>query len=287
MKGEDWSPEEVRRTVKDYFAMLRAELRHEPYLKTDHNAALREHLSGRTKTAVERKHQNISAVLAEMGLPYVAGYVPLRNVQAALRPVVVAAVGAQAELFDTAFHELAQFEPSPQTPLPAADFAVPPKAIARYAPSIGDWRATKGVHRDYVQQEAAARALGEAGEAFVVAFEQRRLRQARRVDLARKVEQVSCTRGDGLGFDVFSFDEEGRDRLIEVKTTRRDRAFPFLVTQREVLRSEHDRERFELYRVFAFGSEAQGVFRLSGVLRESVRLEPAVYRVAGLAGGAE
>lgn len=61
--GEDWSEEEVLATVEDYFDMLRAEAAGEPYNKSEHNQALRQLLNGRSKSSVELKHQNISAVL--------------------------------------------------------------------------------------------------------------------------------------------------------------------------------------------------------------------------------
>ena len=41
-------------------------------------------------------------------------------------------------------------------------------------------------------------------------LERRRLLSHGRDDLAKKVEWVSDTSGDGLGFDVLSFDESGR-----------------------------------------------------------------------------
>jgi hypothetical protein len=48
--------------------------------------------------------------------------------------------------------------------------------------------------------------------------------------LAAKVEHVSRTRGDGLGFDVLSFDEQGKERYIEVKTTAFAKETPFFVS---------------------------------------------------------
>ena len=41
----DWSDAEVALVVADYFAMLRKDLLGEPYSKTDHRSALREHLA--------------------------------------------------------------------------------------------------------------------------------------------------------------------------------------------------------------------------------------------------
>ncbi len=90
--GEDWSEEEVLATVEDYFDMLRAEAAGEPYNKSEHNQALRQLLNGRSKSSVELKHQNISAVLDALGLPYINGYKPRGNSQLLLRKSVHAYV---------------------------------------------------------------------------------------------------------------------------------------------------------------------------------------------------
>jgi hypothetical protein len=61
---------------------------------------------------------------------------------------------------------------------------------------------------------------------------------------------VSQSIGDGLGFDVISFDDiDGSERLIEVKTTGLGKYFPFYVTANELRCSEDVVQRFHLYRV--------------------------------------
>lgn len=65
----DWTEKEVRLTVKAYFDMLQFELKHSKYNKTDYRNKLIPFLHDRTHAAIELKHQNISAVLAKMGLP--------------------------------------------------------------------------------------------------------------------------------------------------------------------------------------------------------------------------
>ena len=72
--SEAWSHEEVEAAVADYFAMLAKELSGEPYSKADHNRQLQNLLSSRTRGSVERKHQNISAVLIDLGYPYIDGF---------------------------------------------------------------------------------------------------------------------------------------------------------------------------------------------------------------------
>jgi len=78
--GTVWSDQELDLIVADYFAMLVKELARAPYVKAHHNALLMQQ-TGRTHRSVEFKHQNISAVLKELGLPWVAGYKPKRNYQ--------------------------------------------------------------------------------------------------------------------------------------------------------------------------------------------------------------
>ena len=85
----DWSKDEIRATVEGYFWMLASEMRGEGYNKSDHRSALMGKLSGRSKGAVELKHQNISAILHEEGLRFVMGYKPRGNYQKILRDHVL------------------------------------------------------------------------------------------------------------------------------------------------------------------------------------------------------
>ena len=114
--AKDWSEFEVEAVVADYFAMLLKELRGEKYSKTQHRHALMKLLlDGRSDGSVEFKHPNISAILIELGYPYIEGYKPRSNYQELLadavrarlvnnreiEPVVAASVAADAEPADT------------------------------------------------------------------------------------------------------------------------------------------------------------------------------------------
>ena len=63
--------------------MLEDELAGPRFSKTEHRNALRETVR-RSPGSIERKHQKISAVLQELGLPWINGYKPLGNFQDAL-----------------------------------------------------------------------------------------------------------------------------------------------------------------------------------------------------------
>ena len=76
--------------VQAYLGMLRLELAGELYNKAEVNRQLRDGpLAGRTKASVEFRMQNISAALYELRMPYIAGYLPARNIGSAVKEKMV------------------------------------------------------------------------------------------------------------------------------------------------------------------------------------------------------
>lgn len=79
--SEDWSREEVAAAVSAYVEMLNKWKAGEKFTKASYNERLRTgSLSARSKGSVEYRMQNISSVLDEMGLEWLLGYKPARNV---------------------------------------------------------------------------------------------------------------------------------------------------------------------------------------------------------------
>lgn len=114
--------------------------------------------------------------------------------------------------------------------------------------------------------------------------EQARLIGAGKANLADRVERVSQTQGDWLGFDIHSYEADGSDRFLEVKTTRYVKETPFYVSRNEVDVSVQRAERYHLCRVFKFRADRRpGLFLLPGSLDQSCRLDPVSYmaRVGG------
>ena len=79
-RGTIWQDDENDAIVSDYFAMLALELSGIHYIKSRHSAALMAEI-GRSHRSVEFKHQNISAALDKLGLPWIPGYKPKLNYQ--------------------------------------------------------------------------------------------------------------------------------------------------------------------------------------------------------------
>lgn len=275
--GEDWSPEEVSATVADYFEMLTFEARQQSYNKAAHNAALRARLRGRSKSSVELKHQNISAVLAELGLPFIPGYKPRSNVQLLLRKAVQAFVLKHP---DTLLQIVDAFEEvkTPGEKTYRAVLVDPPSvAIVKVAAEEKRVRVPRRI--DFAARDESNRRLGRAGEQWVLGYEQQRLNEAGCSELFGRVDWVSDRLGDGAGYDILSFEDRERERYIEVKTTNGGPTSSFIVTRNELQFSCEAGEQFWLYRVFAF-RESPRLFMLQGNLSRHVHLEAMDYRAS-------
>lgn len=266
-----WSDAEVSDLVSDYFSMLSEELRGHKYNKTAHRERLMETIS-RTNGAIERKHQNVSAVLRKLGYPWIQGYKPLKNVQEALTQEVL--------------RQLEADNPRP------SDALAKPKVTRKTLDTVfvdrpeGKERQThkrdnKFVARkvDFAAIDARNEALGHAGEKFVVAVEKARLLDLGLHEQSKLVRWVARDDGDGLGYDVLSYDDNGERIFIEVKTTRGDSYTPFYLTETERLFAIMNAERYRLYRVFRFGKHPM-IYVLPGLLEGVVKLEPTAYRVS-------
>lgn len=274
MAKRDWTREEVLAVVEDYRQMLIQQLYGQSVNKAEHNRRLREKLSSRSKGSVEFKHANISAVLEEIGLPtYLKGYRPRGNFQALLQDVLEERLLHDEEFMRAARH----VADTPAVPPVGVDFdnwivAPPPP---RTAPVRASYQARAPI--DFVAVESRNRALGLAGEELVLDFERYRLEREGHEYRASQVEHVSRTRGDSEGFDILSFESDGRERFIEVKTTAFARSAPFFITRNEVGFSERHSDRYRLYRLFDFRESPQ-MFEVCGSMAARLQLDPATYR---------
>lgn len=282
-RGKDWSEQEVRLLVVDYFAMLESELLGRRYVKSEHSGLLRPQLTDRSKASVEFKHANVSGVLVEMGLPYIEGYKPRSNYQALLATEVENFLGQNPNLLDrlAASRVLNPTEAvAIGTSRPGQLIEAAPERIYAPAKTAKPWLSRRGKQIDFVARDAANRRLGELGEQFVFDLEQQRLKSSGRDDLAHKVTWASREYGDGLGYDILSYNETNdTERMIEVKSTGLGKYFPFLVTDNEVRCSEDIPTQFQLFRVFDL-SRTPRVYILNGSLRQVCDLAPVIYRAS-------
>lgn len=279
--GKDWTEHEVRLIVADYFDMLVTELQGQPYKKSEHRKALTPQLPGRSEGSIEFKHQNVSGVLVELGLPYIEGYKPRSNYQSMLATEVESFLDQNPGFLQqmASSPTLSPTQPKLVT-TPNLDEVIedPPEKLFAPTASGKPWVSRKARKMDFAERDAVNRQLGKLGEQFVYDLERYRLNLAGRDDLAQKVVWAARDIGDGLGFDIISFDEaDDSERMLEVKATGLGKFFPFYVTSNEVRCSEDIPQQYHLFRVFDFGRSPR-LYILHGSLRELCQLEPVLYR---------
>ena len=269
--GKPWRDDELDAIVADYFSMLAADLARRPYIKSRHSAALMVQI-GRTHRSVEFKHQNISAVLDELGLPWIPGYMPKRNYQNAIFDAI--------DRYLTLHPETLVSVPAPQleAAISSAIFVDPPQLAATDRPVPE--RLKRLVRKfDPVERDHRNRTLGKAGEAFVVDVERKQLAEANREDLARKVRWISEEEGDGAGYDILSFNPRGRERLIEVKTTNGAARTPFFLSRNECELATERPQDWSIYRVHLFARQPR-IFTILPPLEDAVHLRPETWRAS-------
>ncbi|PVB59564.1 hypothetical protein DCO57_21635 [Labrenzia sp. 011] len=266
MSSGDWSDMENDAVVAAYFAMLGDELSGRSYVKAEHNRLLQQQ-TGRSRGSIEFKLCNVSAAALGLGLPIVRGYRPRFNFQMALAEAVSRWLARHADWEAALNGARSSGLADPQ----ALFIGVAP--TLRNAPPPEETEKLIAVARrfDVAGRDERNRALGHAGEELVYHHERGQLLRHGRDDLARRVRWVSKEDGDGAGFDIASFTPEGRDRLIEVKTTNGWERTPFHISRNELDVAEARRDDWYLFRLYEFAREPKA-FELRPPLEAHVAL---------------
>ena len=89
--------------------------------------------------------------------------------------------------------------------------------------------------------------------------------------------------GDGAGYDVLSYFEDGRIMYIEVKTTTLGPRTDFLISAPELAFSSEYAEQYRLYRLYNLDetTKAAEFFVIEGDVQDQFEIIPTEYRVTG------
>lgn len=109
----------------------------------------------------------------------------------------------------------------------------------------------KGSHVDYIEKTKINKQIGDAGEEFVYQYEREEIKEYK-LSKKKQVRRVAKLDGDGLGYDILSYDKYGREKYIEVKTTSGKESESIFITANELKMSEDYPEQYYLYRVYDF-----------------------------------
>lgn len=134
----------------------------------------------------------------------------------------------------------------------------------------------KGSFTNYIENEKENKRIGDLGELLVLQHEQEKLKE---LGIRKEPEHKSKSEGDGLGYDILSYNEQGKEIFIEVKTTVRNYDAAFFITRNELVRSKQDSDKFFLYRLYDFDdtNNKAKYYKRQGDLSE-LCVNPVLYR---------
>ena len=275
MASESWTDDENDLIVADYFGMLADDLAGRPYNKAEHNSRLQTRIS-RSPTSIEFKHQNVSAALKAFGETWIPGYKPAFNFQGSLLDAVAKWLAqnprrsgmVEKSLRQRALNERGQLWIGPP---PTLSNQPPPEELDQILHIARKF--------DVAGRDERNDALGRLGEELVLLHERSTLAALGRKDLAKRVRWTSQEDGDGAGFDIASFLPDGRDRLIEVKTTNGWERTPFLISRNELAVADERRSEWSLVRLWNFSREPKA-FELYPPLDRHVSLTATSFQAS-------
>lgn len=140
---------------------------------------------------------------------------------------------------------------------------------------------TKRSPRNFMKENKLKTQRGEFGEQIVIKFEREKLKKVNRLDLMDKVTQVSKN-DSSAGYDILSFDENGKEMYIEVKATvdKYDTETAFYISEGEKKKAE-SLENYYLYRVFDITSKNPTILRIKNPAQyfgKEIQLIPSNYQ---------
>ena len=230
----------------------------------------------RSPTSIEFKHQNVSAVLKAFGETWIPGYKPAFNFQGSLLDAVAKWLAqnprrsgmVEQSLRQRALNERGQLWIGPP---PTLSNQPPPEELDQILHIARKF--------DVAGRDERNHALGMLGEELVLLHERSTLAALGRKDLAKRVRWTSQEDGDGAGFDIASFLPDGRDRLIEVKTTNGWERTPFLISRNELAVADERRSEWSLVRLWNFSREPKA-FELYPPLDRHVSLTATSFQAS-------
>lgn len=135
---------------------------------------------------------------------------------------------------------------------------------------------------NYSEQQTISQKIGDRGEELVLRNEiEKTTEWGLPNETLSKVRRVSLE-SDDYGFDILSFDQEGNERYLEVKTTKTNgKNFSFILTRNEFETAKYYGKRYSFVIVFDILSNPRIWYMGNPFVEEpyKVKIQPTQYRV--------
>ena len=133
---------------------------------------------------------------------------------------------------------------------------------------------------DYEKKAKRDAKVGKLGETLALSYEQNRLTDLGRPDLAQKVKWVSVE-SDTYGYDIESYDIDSKGNVknirIEVKTTSSRVDTEFFVSKNEVETSIELKKNYCVFRIYDVNSQNPKFYKAFGQIEDNFILDPITY----------
>lgn len=135
--------------------------------------------------------------------------------------------------------------------------------------------------KDYTKDAIQKMELGEFGEKLVMQYERERVEREYGKAYLNKLQHSSKEVGDGLGYDITSYD--GREVYIEVKTTRKNKLKNIPITSNEVAVMKQLGDNYYLYIVSELDTESidwkLGIYKGAERVKNLFNITPVAYKL--------
>lgn len=135
---------------------------------------------------------------------------------------------------------------------------------------------------DYSEQQRISQRIGDRGEELVLRNEIEKLKAwGFPDDVLSKVRRMSLE-SDDYGYDILTFDKEGKEVYLEVKTTKVNRTdFSFIITRNELEHAKIFGDRYSIVIVFDVLNKPRMWYMGNPFIEEpsKIKITPTQYRV--------
>jgi hypothetical protein len=139
----------------------------------------------------------------------------------------------------------------------------------------------KGTKIDYSNRSKKFKRIGDRGEQIVLRAERQFLKKNGKKNLADLVDQIS-ERDDSVGYDIKSYELDGTEKLIEVKSTLRKIVKSNIFLSANELQVAENEENYYFYIIYEVGTKRPKIWKVKGsdLLNDSnIVKEPILYKL--------
>ena len=166
------------------------------------------------------------------------------------------------------------------------DYEIPkfkPKKNIKEINNPTDKKNTNSENRNKFNFSLPSKKVGRAGEEHVYEYEYNKLIKAGRKDLALKIVKQYEILNDFPGYDIKSFDKNGNEMYIEVKSTKSKSKNYFEISRNEVRKSKKFQDQYFIYHVVDVLKDPRITNSLSNPLSKiekgEITMDPLIYQI--------